>query len=549
MSALMAGSPFLESSFPPLKRDRMIRFILNLALQMKLLVLDPQESVASVSPTAEKWLSNPLRTQLLELGAAWFASSWDELYQIPNLRIDVSGRRNAPKEARATVVSEMATLAEETWYSLDSTIDSIYKRRPNFLRPASDPYNFSITIISPGEGHQLRSEESEESFWHNLEGSLIRNYIYDPLYWLGLVRLGLSDQGRLTHFSIAKGGLSILMQKATRKPKSPKRTFVLQPDFEITADREFDRGALFFLGKFSKRIQTDAVLKFHLTKQSIAHALQRGIDTNTILSFLKRHAMGRVPQNVEFSIKEWAAKFGNIRIREAVILETADEFLMSELFASRKVAPQLLERVGDRTALIEPEQISSLQSILKKEGYLPELQNALGKNGPDVQSYSLTQQQSLALFAGALAASKILSSLDVQAASLKRFLLDEELLLQKTTFKLALRALFLAGEMRDVALEPEMLARRSASKKKPAQLLISRPLKGIKDKLASAHALKSPVVIEYLSPITETFRFLKMTVSEIIKTANGGFIRGKDHHSDESRVIPIAAIKSVSALD
>ena len=222
---------------------------------------------------------------------------------------------------------------------------------------------------------------------------------------------------------------------------------------------------------------------------------------------------------------------------------------MSELFASRKVAPQLLERVGDRTALIEPEQISSLQSILKKEGYLPELQNALGKNGPDVQSYSLTQQQSLALFAGALAASKILSSLDVQAASLKRFLLDEELLLQKTTFKLALRALFLAGEMRDVALEPEMLARRSASKKKPAQLLINRPLKGIKDKLASAHALKSPVVIEYLSPITETFRFLKMTVSEIIRTANGGFIRGKDHHSDESRVIPIAAIKSVSALD
>jgi len=545
--AIQNTSPVRPSTFPRLKQDRLVRFLLNLLFELELLVVPPQESIAVLSDACDKWLSATLETQLQSLFLAYLSSSWDELYQIPNLRIEVSGRRNAPNESRKAAILGLAKLPEGEWREFGDFFESAHQEMPGFLRPPSDPYNWKITVLAAGAGHHVHTEEGDKSFWLNLEGGLLGNYIYDPLYWLGVVKLRLSESGMLKHFAVTELGRMFMKGDFIKKPGKPKKHFVLQPDFEITVQREFDRSALFFLNRFANRTEIDAVFKFQVSKHSISRALQRGIDAKSIISFLKRHSLAGMPQNIEFSIKEWSAKFGNIRIRDAVILETADEFLMSEILSLQKVAAGLRERVGRRTALINPEHVDNLYRTLKREGYLPEIDNALKKAGPDIQSYSFSQQQSLAVFACALALSDILMSLETDLPSLRKLRVDEEFLSTRVPYKLMLRVNFLAGELSDLVLHREPISLKpSADDYLEAP---KRPQKGIMDNLSRAMTLGKPVAIEYISPITQAVRYKKMTISEMVETKNEGYIRGIDRTTGASRVISITTIKSISHLE
>ena len=544
--AIQNTSPVRPSNFPRLKQDRLVRFLLNLLFELELLVVPPQERIAVLSNTCDKWLCAPLETQLKSLFLAYLSSSWDELYQIPNLRVEVSGRRNAPNESRKAALLELAKLPEGKWHEFGTFFESMHRDMPGFLRPPSDPYNWKITVLASGVGHHLHTEEGDKSFWLNLEGGLLANYIYDPLYWLGLVKLRLSESGTLTHFAVTELGSAFLTGDFDKKPEKPEKHFVLQPDFEITVQREFDRSALFFLNQFANRTDMDAVFKFQVSKHSISRALQGGIDVKSIVSFLKRHSLAGMPQNVEFSIKEWSAKFGNIRIRDAVILETADEFLMSEILSLQKVLVGLEERIGQNTALIDPEHVDSLYKNLKREGYLPEIDDHLKKAGPDNQSYSFSQQQSVAVFACALALSNILTSLEADLPSLKKLRVDEEFLSSRVPYKLMLRVSFFAGELFDLVLHREPLSLKpSADEDIEAP---KRPQKGIIDNLNRAATLAKPVAIEYISPITQAVRYKKMTISEILESKDGGYIKGVDRATGASRVISIRAVKSISRL-
>ena len=543
--AVISASPVAPPSFPRLKKDRLVRFLLHLLIEMKLLVVRPDEALASLSETCESWLSAPLEAQQQELFSAYLGSSWDELYQIPSLRVDVSGRRNPPKECRSAVLSELARLPEGEWHEFGTFATQIYEALPGFLRPQSDPYNWRITILEAGRGHRFHSEDGERSFWFNLEGHLLANYIYDPLYWLGAVKLRLSEEQQLTHFAISQPGKRLLNGHLNTKFAKPQKHFVLQPDFEITANREFDRSALLFLNRFSNRSETDAVFKFQLSKHSIARALQRGIEGKSIISFLKRHSLAGVPQNVEFSIREWAAKFGNIRIRDAVLLEAADEFLMTEILNLRKVATYIQEQIGGRTALIDRTQANALHKLLKREGYLPEIDEELLESSPELQTYSLSQQQSIAVFTSALALSRILRSVEHELSALKRFSIDEELLSAKLPFLMELQVRFLAGELSDLVMQREPISRKLADGKKAK--LANKPRKGIIDSLNTAMTLAKPMVIEYLSPITQAIRYRKVTVLEVIRTQNGGYIRAVDQTTGDETVISILAIRSASS--
>ncbi|MBN1592125.1 MAG: helicase-associated domain-containing protein, partial [Candidatus Coatesbacteria bacterium] len=435
----------------------------------------------------------------------------------------------------------------DEWHEFDSFVEYMFVKKPGLLRPPSNPYNWKITLLATGAGRHHHSEESEKSFWLNLEGSLLRAYIYDPLYWLGLTRLRLDDNGELNHFAISERGRAFLTDAFQPGPSGAKQRFILHPDFEITAHRDFNRSALLFLSKFAVRTELDAVFKFQISKHSISRALQIGIEAKTIISFLKKHSTAGIPQNVEYSIKEWSAKFGNIRIRDAVILETADEFLMTEIMASGKITAGVQERVGKKTAIIDRENSGTIYKDLKREGYLPEIDEDLKRLGAEVQAFTLPLQQSVAVFAAALGMSEVLDLIQSEFPALKKLLVDEEALSSHIPYKLMLRASFIASELSDLILNREPISMKHKGEKRHLRLQ-GRSQKAIMDDLGKAQALGKPVVIEYTSPITSSVRFRKLVVSEIIGPKNEGYIRGIDSSTGRPRAIAISAIQRVSDL-
>jgi len=93
-----------------------------------------------------------------------------------------------------------------------------------------------------------------------------------------------------------------------------------------------------------------------------------------VLAFLERNGGERVPSNVSVFLRGWAAKFGAVRLRRAVVLQVRKEITLQELRTLPQTAPYLIEIISPRAALVKEEDWPHLLEELRKLGYLPQVE-------------------------------------------------------------------------------------------------------------------------------------------------------------------------------
>ncbi|MDY7042275.1 MAG: helicase-associated domain-containing protein, partial [Chloroflexota bacterium] len=113
---------------------------------------------------------------------------------------------------------------------------------------------------------------------------------------------------------------------------------------------------------------------YRLTPLALARALSENVSVEQVLAFLERVSGGRVPPNVSVSLRDWAEKFGAVRLRRAVVLQVRTEVTLQELRTLPQTAPYLIEVLSPRAALVGEEDWPRLVEELRKLGYLPQLE-------------------------------------------------------------------------------------------------------------------------------------------------------------------------------
>ena len=107
----------------------------------------------------------------------------------------------------------------------------------------------------------------------------------------------LSEMGRL---------LLDIHEQGERSQEKPR--LIVTPDFEVLL---FPEGAYVDLKQklaaFCKPVKTEQVFHFKLTRERVAHAVASGLPSDAILSLLRSHCDNQLPQNVVYSIQDWAA--------------------------------------------------------------------------------------------------------------------------------------------------------------------------------------------------------------------------------------------------
>ncbi|NLS75791.1 MAG: hypothetical protein GXY76_00885, partial [Chloroflexi bacterium] len=137
------------------------------------------------SPAARDWLQAPPAQRLRALLEAWREDrGWNELRQLPGLRLDQAGPRLDPRLPRQRALDELRRLQPGAWYALESWVRAMQQGQPDFLRPDGD-YD-AWYIRDAASGHYLSGYEH----WDRIEGALLRHYVGGPLHWLGITRLG-----------------------------------------------------------------------------------------------------------------------------------------------------------------------------------------------------------------------------------------------------------------------------------------------------------------------------------------------------------------------
>lgn len=365
-------------------------FLLGVAIGAGLLAGDEQQLTADASIDA--FLQATRAQQVETLLRAWLVLAWSELDRVPGLRLDayagpytdVPGIEQLAR-ARETIVDALRALVDAGWWSVDSLADAIRRREPEFVIGG----NRAPMFLSWGYWPQSRGGEAthysgirradtqdyqqslldKATDWDLVEGAYLRQVLLDPLCWLGIVDVGVDATDRVVTARVAPLGRQMLLGTTTgAEVARGGASLIVQPNFEIVV---LDAGAslslLARLDEFATAKSVDRAAIYQLTRESAVAALQRGVRLADIEQLLERESGAPLPQNVQYSLTEWARQFERVALRGGVVLLEADSTAQLDAWLrDTQVAPHLGRRLSATVVEVAAGRAEAIEARLAK---------------------------------------------------------------------------------------------------------------------------------------------------------------------------------------
>jgi hypothetical protein len=215
--------------------------------------------------------------------------------------------------------------------------------------------------------------------WEEVEGAYVRQVLREPLRWLGLVDLGLDAAQRVVGLRITPLGRAVLTGGATIGPAGSAVTartagprLVVQPNFEIIVlDVGGSLDLMARLDQFAVQRTIDRAAVYHLTREALVGALQAGARLAEIERLLEEEGGTPLPQNIRYSLSEWARQFERVTVRRAATLLEADSAdQLDRWLADRETAALLGSRLSPTVVLVPAGRAEALASRLARRGSL-----------------------------------------------------------------------------------------------------------------------------------------------------------------------------------
>ena len=177
----------------------------------------------------------------------------------------------------------------------------------------------------------------------------------ERLYLFGLIDVADIDAKpallRLTALGAKALGLSV--PDAEMDAGAP---LVVNPDFEIILFPDGDTYDLVTeLDRFAERTSSDSVYRYKLTEASIEKAVAEGLEPSVILRTLSEKSRVEVPQNVIYSIGQWAEKVKFVSQATVSLVRGRNKEVIDRILHDRALRPFVLERLSPTALLMSPE--------------------------------------------------------------------------------------------------------------------------------------------------------------------------------------------------
>jgi hypothetical protein len=272
--------------------------------------------------------------------------------------------------ARGQVVKLVADCPPEKWFSIASLSKKVRHEYPELLRGWR---RGNARILRDSQGHLLPVRDS----WEGVEGVFIREVVSKTLNWFGMVQM----EEELQAFRLTPFGAVVLGGKTTHLADSASFPIIVQPNFEILAPAEASHADIYRLEDFADLVKRDLVSTYTVTRNSLRRALEAGDGVQAVLDFLQTASGRDLPQNVAYTLREWAAQYGQIQLRRLTVVTTRTEAQLQELLSNPKLKLAVAERLGPRAIALEAKEVRSFTASLRRAGYMPVVE-------PDVEDSS-----------------------------------------------------------------------------------------------------------------------------------------------------------------
>ncbi len=256
------------------------------------------------------------------------------------------------------------------WYDL---MYLPFLARNNYLSTLDD-LRVADAVAERSQGGRFHSLEDVQRLAWNLV-----TWARQRLYLLGLIDMGYDASGRPVAMRLTQHGARLLGLDRIG-PERPRRqgSLVVTPDFEVvlfpTGD---DVDLIHDLDRFCVREKLESILHFRIGQEGVVRALRSGMSLKAIRDLLESHSRTPVPQNVTFSIQDWAVHAGLMCLTSGLTLECFDADSMRRFQQDpgtrRYIGRTLDERRIKLKGKVTPRR---MQALLRELGYLVDLDDS-----------------------------------------------------------------------------------------------------------------------------------------------------------------------------
>lgn len=355
------------------------------------------------TPEALRFVSLPPAQQTRTLLETWIESGENELLALGHLHCERHANvpRVAPEPGRISrarrllieVLREQARPGQS--YDLAALSSVVRSRDVEFLVSWLDPVPYRWSgygyladrdqlTFPPYPGVTLEDARGRSRApvmgedWDLVEGAFIRAVFQGPLTWLGVVECRADHAGKVAFAITPLGAQALELEGGVEVPDleeipSHADALIVQPNFEIVVYAPDDRlELLYHIDRFAERVSVDRLAIYRLTNESVCNGLQLGLRIDDVIGLLAGAAQVPLPQNVTFTLRDWARRFEEIHwIRNAWLIEAPDPATLARWLSEPSVQAAVERQLSPTIALC-------------RGTCPPDLPDRLAALGPDV---------------------------------------------------------------------------------------------------------------------------------------------------------------------
>jgi hypothetical protein len=213
------------------------------------------------------------------------------------------------------------------------------------------------------------SEDLQRMAWN------LVNWVRKRLYLLGLVDLGYDAAGRPVAMRLTRLGARTIGVSEPDGEVAAVGSLVVTPDFEVVMIPTGDDGELVHdLDRFCERGTGGSLKQFSITQKSVNRALSEGMSLARMCVTLERNARTPVPQNVLYSIRDWANQAGLLQLDNQLVLRASSPEQLQELLANPGMRALVGPVVDEYCVSLKGDGTPArTRALLRELGYLVEL--------------------------------------------------------------------------------------------------------------------------------------------------------------------------------
>ena len=182
---------------------------------------------------------------------------------------------------------------------------------------------------------------------------------------------GLLDMGRRgDQICVAATPLVDVVLGGAALPTPAAPLLIVNPDFEVILfPDEGHQELLWRLCAFCDREKSEVTLHLRITQESVQRAVLRGLDPEAIIATLRENCRVPLSQNIEYSIRNWAASVHAAEIQTLHVLELPSPAILDAAVRLPELSSLVVRRLSATAVVLSVSQLDTkAEDALKQLG-------------------------------------------------------------------------------------------------------------------------------------------------------------------------------------